>query len=417
MKKEFLEKYAKALVHIGVNLQKDQLLIIQATVDLAPLAVEVCREAFKTGARDVIVHYKDQDITYLRAENCDVETLKRVDDWEKESLRLYFEQGAALIALNTVYPKMMDDLPDDKVIAVNYAKNSLRNVVRYYIHKGTTAWVGTMVPNVHWAKTVYPELSEEEAMAALEANVLAAMRVSDDTDPVEEWHKHISEMTQVSNWLNSLNLKTLHITSELGTDIHLGLVDGHIWTSAGDMGSSTSTVPYVANMPTEEIFTDPHKYMTNGIAYGSRPLLINGKLVKGFSITFKDGKAVDCNAEENETLLRAQLFRDESSCYLGEVALVSKRSPITQMNKVFCCGLMDENAASHLAFGQSFSTNVKNGTNMTDEELESIGVNVAKNHNDFMIGTPDFHVTGVTADGEEVVIMDHGDFTIGGAIK
>lgn len=417
MKKEFLEKYAQALVHIGVNLQKDQLLIVQATVDLAPLAAEVCREAFKTGAKDVIVHYKDQNITYLRAEHCDVESLKRVEDWEKESLRMYFEQGAALIALNTVYPQMMDDLPDDKVIAVNSAKNSLRNVVREFINKGTTAWVGTMVPNVYWAKTVYPELSDEEALAELEKNVLAAMRISDDTDPVEEWHKHCAQMSQISSWLNSLNLKSLHITSELGTDITMDLVEGHIWTSAGDMGASASPVPYVANMPTEEIFTDPNKYTTNGVAVGSRPLLINGKLVKGFSITFKDGKAVDCHAEENENLLRTQLFRDENSCYLGEVALVSKTSPITKMNKVFCCGLMDENAASHLAFGQSFSTNVKNGTNLTVEELDKLGVNVAKNHNDFMVGTPEYHVVGITKSGEEIVIMDHGEFTLGGTTK
>lgn len=412
MKREHLEKYAKALVHIGVNLQRDQLLVVQATVDLAPLAVEVCREAFATGARDVIVHYKDQDITYLRAANCDVETLRRVEDWEKESLRLYFEQGAALIALNTVYPQMMDDLPDERVIAVNFAKNALRNVVRHYIHKGTTAWVGTMVPNVHWAKTVYPELPEEEALRMLEGNVLAAMRISDDTDPVEQWHKHCEELSKVSSWLNSLELKSLHITSELGTDITLDLVEGHIWTSAGDMGSSASPVPYVANMPTEEIFTDPHKYTANGTAYGSRPLLINGKLVRGFSITFKDGKAVDCHADENETLLRAQLFRDERSCYLGEVALVSKHSPLAKMDKVFCCGLLDENSVSHMAFGQSFSTNVKGGTDMTDEELEAIGVNVANNHNDFMIGTPEFHVVGTTKSGETVVIMDHGEFTL-----
>ncbi len=412
MKQEYLEKYAKALVHIGVNLQQDQLLIVQATVDLAPLAAAVCREAFQSGAKDVIVHYKDQNITYLRAEHCDVETLKRVDDWEKESLRLYFEQGAALIALNTVYPKMMDDLPDEKVIAVNYAKNDLRNVVRHYIHKGTTAWVGTMVPNPNWAKTVYPELSEEKALEALEANVLKAMRISDDTDPVEEWHKHCAEMSKVSAWLNRLNLKSLHITSELGTDITVGLVEGHIWTSAGDMGASSSPVPYVANMPTEEIFTDPHKYTANGTAVGSRPLLINGKLVKDFSITFREGKAVDCHAGENETLLRAQLFRDERSCYLGEVALVSKKSPITQMDKVFCCGLLDENSASHMAFGQSFSSNIVNGTSMSDEELEAAGVNMANNHNDFMIGTPEFHVTGVTHDGKTVTIMEHGEFTL-----
>ena len=178
------------------------------------------------------------------------------------------------------------------------------------------------------------------------------------------------------------------------------------------MGSSKVSEPYVANMPTEEIFTDPDYRTVNGIAYASFPLMMSGKLVTDFSITFKDGKAVDCYASNNEELLRDALFKNEHSRCLGEVALVSKYSPIKQMDTVFFNGLIDENAASHLAFGTSFPSNIKGGSEMSTEELLAHGVNVATNHNDFMIGTLETKIVGTTYDGKEVVIMEHGDFVI-----
>ena len=406
------QKYARALLEVGVNLQKGQILVLQTCSDALDLAREVTKQAFLMGAKDVIVHIDDAEINHLRALYADEETLREVPEWKKESLDYYFRQDSVQMGLMASYPTLNNDVPSEKLLAQNYSSNEVRNVVRKHIHAGTLKWTGTVHPSMNWAKALYPELSDEDAYLKLDDALCKMMRVDDETDPVENWHEHCAQMAKISKKLNDYNFKSLHITSELGTDITFELVKDHIWTSAADMGSSKVSEPYVANMPTEEIFTDPDYRTVNGIAYASFPLMMSGKLVTDFSITFKDGKAVDCYASNNEELLRDALFKTEQSRCLGEVALVSKYSPIKQMDTVFFNGLIDENAACHLAFGTSFPSNIKGGSEMSAEELLAHGVNVASNHNDFMIGTLETKIVGTTYDGKEVVIMEHGDFVI-----
>lgn len=406
------QKYARALLEVGVNLQKGQILLLQTCTDALELAREVTKQAFLMGAKDVIVHIDDAQINHLRALYADEETLREVPEWKKESLDYYLRQDSVQMGLMASYPTLNNDVPSEKLLAQNYSSNEVRNVVRKHIHAGTLKWTGTVHPSMNWAKALYPELSDEDAYLKLDDALCKMMRVDDETDPVENWHQHCAQMAKISKKLNDYNFKSLHITSELGTDITFELVKDHIWTSAADMGSSKVSEPYVANMPTEEIFTDPDYRTVNGIAYASFPLMMSGKLVTDFSITFKDGKAVDCYASNNEELLRDALFKNEHSRCLGEVALVSKYSPIKQMDTVFFNGLIDENAACHLAFGTSFPSNIKGGSEMSTEELLAHGVNVATNHNDFMIGTLETKIVGTTYDGKEVVIMEHGDFVI-----
>lgn len=406
------QKYARALLEVGVNLQKGQILLLQTCTDALELAREVTKQAFLMGAKDVIVHIDDAEINHLRALYADEETLREVPEWKKESLDYYLRQDSVQMGLMASYPTLNNDVPSEKLLAQNYSSNEVRNVVRKHIHAGTLKWTGTVHPSMNWAKALYPELSDEDAYLKLDDALCKMMRVDDETDPVENWHQHCAQMAKISKKLNDYNFKSLHITSELGTDITFELVKDHIWTSAADMGSSKVSEPYVANMPTEEIFTDPDYRTVNGIAYASFPLMMSGKLVTDFSITFKDGKAVDCYASNNEELLRDALFKNEHSRCLGEVALVSKYSPIKQMDTVFFNGLIDENAACHLAFGTSFPSNIKGGSEMSAEELLAHGVNVATNHNDFMIGTLETKIVGTTYEGEEVVIMEHGDFVI-----
>ena len=406
------QKYARALLEVGVNLQKGQILLLQTCTDALELAREVTKQAFLMGAKDVIVHIDDAEINHLRALYADEETLREVPEWKKESLDYYLRQDSVQMGLMASYPTLNNDVPSEKLLAQNYSSNEVRNVVRKHIHAGTLKWTGTVHPSMNWAKALYPELSDEDAYLKLDDALCKMMRVDDETDPVENWHQHCAQMAKISKKLNDYNFKSLHITSELGTDITFELVKDHIWTSAADMGSSKVSEPYVANMPTEEIFTDPDYRTVNGIAYASFPLMMSGKLVTDFSITFKDGKAVDCYASNNEELLRDALFKNEHSRCLGEVALVSKYSPIKQMDTVFFNGLIDENAACHLAFGTSFPSNIKGGSEMSADELLAHGVNVATNHNDFMIGTLETKIVGTTYEGEEVVIMEHGDFVI-----
>ncbi len=406
------EKLALALLRIGVNIQPGQTLVLQVTTDALELAREVSKQAFVMGARDVIVHMEDPYIEHLRALHCSEETLLEVPNWKKESLDYYLSANAVQMGINCSYPTLNEDVPSSKLLAQNTAKNEVRNVVRKYIHEGTLKWVGTVQPSMNWAETLYPQLSKEDAFMKLDGQICEMMRIDEESCPVQNWLDHCDAMAKVSQKLNNFNFKTVHITTELGTDITMDLVKDHLWTSAADMGSSKVSEPYVANMPTEEIFTDPDYRTVNGIAVASFPLMMSGKLVSDFSITFKDGKAIDCSASSNVELLKDALFKTEFTRQLGELALVSKHSPIKKMNQVFYNGLIDENAACHLAFGSSFPSNIKNGSSMSKEELLEAGVNVATSHHDFMIGTQETKVVGTTFDGKKIVIMEHGEFVI-----
>lgn len=411
MENKLLENYARALVEVGVNIQPGQKLVLQCTPDSLELAHKVSEIAFEKGAKDVAVFIDDPYIKRLRGLYCDEETLKEVPDYRKEELDFYLRGDTVQMSLMGTYPTNMDGVKMENSIAIAYADNEVRNVIRKYIHAGTLQWTGTAAPNMQWAKKVYPELSDEEALKHLEED-LCKMMHADAEDPVKAWNEHCAEMARVSKALNENNFKKLYIKSELGTNIEMELVENHIWTSAAEMGSSLTRVPYVANMPTEEIFTDPHRLGVNGIAYASRPLIISGKLVKDFWIRFKDGLAIECGASENKEALEDALMKDDFTRRLGEVALVSKNSPITKMNRIYYNGLIDENAASHLAFGQSFSSNIKNGTSMSKQQLLEAGVNDASCHHDFMVGTPMFDVVGERHDGTKVQIMKEGDFVL-----
>lgn len=412
MKKEYIDKTAKVLVRVGVNLHEGQTLVLQSDPDAIELARAVTKEAFEAGAKDVVVILNDSEIDHIRAKYASKETLRNVPDYKKEQIDYYLRDGSGTqMGLMGTHPTLMSDVPEENAIALASAGNDVRNVVRKYIHAGTLQWTGTVYPNKEWAVKVYPELDEDAALERLEEDIAIMMRIDQD-DPVAAWQKHCERLSAFGAKLNELNFKSLHITTGLGTDICMDLVEGHIWTSAGTMGEGLTKYPYVANMPTEEVFTDPNRFTVNGIAYASRPLLISGKMVKDFWIRFENGLAVDCGASEGEGVLRAQLFRDENTRRLGEVALVSKQSAITKLNRVYYNGLIDENAASHLAFGTSFPSNIKGGTSMSQEELMAKGVNVAATHNDFMIGTLDMKVVGTTYDGQEIVIMEDGDFIV-----
>jgi len=412
MKREYIEKTAQVLVKIGINIQPGQTLVLQADPESLELTREVTRVAFENGAKDVVVILNDSEIDHIRAQYASTDTLRNVPDYKKEQVDYYLRDGNGVqMGLMGSHPTLMSDVEQEKAVAIALAGNDVRNVIRQYIYKGTLQWTGTCVANREWARKVYPELDEDAALERLEDDIAIMMRVDQD-DPVQAWKDHCDRLAVVSEKLNSYNFKSVHITTGLGTDISMDLVKGHIWTSAGSIGEQKTRAPYVANMPTEEIFSDPNRFTTEGIAYASRPLTISGTLVKDFWIRFEKGLAVDCGASEGEEVLRKQLFTDENTRRLGEVAFVSKQSAITKLNRVYYNGLIDENAASHLAFGSSFPSNVKNGTDMSREELMDLGVNFAVSHNDFMIGTLDMHVVGTTYEGEEIVIMDEGDFVI-----
>ena len=413
MEKWKAEKLARALVEVGVNIQEGETLLLLSDIEARDLAREVVAAAFARGAADAEIMWTDQISEHLRALYGTPDRLKVMPEWKKEGMDSLLGTGSTVrMSIFGSYPTLNRDVPDENLMALSEAGNDLQNVARKYVHRAVLKWTGTVFPTMDWARSVFPEYDDGEAYARLEDAICRMMHIDEFSDPVKNWKDHCRELADRSAKLNSYDFSKLHLMSELGTDLWIGLVEGHIWLSAGEMGAENVNAPYVANMPTEEVFTAPDFRSVEGIAYASFPLFINGKLVRDFSITFRNGRAVDCSASEGLDFLKAALFRDENTRRLGEVALVSKRSPIRQMGRIFYNGMIDENAACHLAFGTSFPDCVKGGTLMSEEELFDIGVNHAVSHNDFMVGTDDMTVIGITHGGTEVTVMEHGDFVL-----
>ncbi len=407
----YYEKYAKAVLKIGLNLQPGQILVTKMPVEYRDLAIEITRQAFEMGAKDVVIDWYDPVVEHYRMLGASEETLSEVQPFELEKIHHYMAQDACSLAPCVFYPDLDLDVPENKLRAATQRQRVLRQLERDYRSSGKIQWNSFVVGNPAWAAKIYPDLPEAEREEKFFKQVAKIVRIDAESDPIANWEAHCADLSRHSKWLNEQNFDRIHITTGLGTDVEVGLVKGHIWCSAAEMGDS-QTVPYCANMPTEEVFTDPDKRRVNGIVYASRPLFLNGRMVEDFWIRFENGRAVACHAEKEQATLEEQLSVDESCRYLGEIALVPNSSPISQMNQCFYFVPLDENAASHMALGASFPSCVKGGSNMTKEELDAIGVNDAPIHNDFMYGTADMKVVGIHADGTEVLIMENGEFVI-----
>lgn len=408
----YYEKYARAVLKIGLNLQPGQILFTKMPVEYRELALELTRQAFEMGAKDVVIDWYDPVVEHYRMLGASEETLSQVHPFELEKIHHYMDQpGTCSLAPCVFYPDLDLDVPPEKLRAAAARQRTLRQLERDYRSSGKVQWNSFVVGNPAWAAKLYPDLPPEEREELFFKQVAKIVRIDEESDPVANWQEHCAQLSRHSKWLNEQNFDRIRITTGLGTDVEVGLVKNHIWCSAAEMGDS-QTVPYCANMPTEEVFTAPDKRRVNGTVYASRPLFLNGRMVENFWIRFENGRAAACWAEKEQAALEEQLAVDESCRYLGELALVPNSSPISQMNQCFYFVPLDENAASHMALGSSFPTCVKGGSSMTREELDALGVNEAPIHNDFMYGTADMKVVGIRADGSETTIMEQGEFII-----
>ena len=270
-------------------------------------------------------------------------------------------------------------------------------------------WVVAAVPGKEWACQVFPEKSVTEAVASLWEAIFCAVRIQDN-DAVEAWKEHDAILTEKCEILNQYQFTKLHYKNGAGTDFYVGLVKNHIWEGGSEV--SGAGVRFIANMPTEEVFTMPDYRKAEGKVVSSRPLSYRGNLIKEFSLTFHEGKVVDFDAKEGYDALKQLLETDEGSKSLGEVALVPYASPISEMGILFYNTLFDENAACHLALGECYPTTVHGGEKMDEEELHQIGGNHSINHVDFMIGTADMMITGMTEDGKEIPIFKDGNWAL-----
>lgn len=407
MNKSFLIKYASLAVNIGVNIQKDNILVISSPIETAEFARLITEEAYKSGAKDVIVHYGDQKLTKIKLENSSLETISNIPEWQAESYNYYARQEACFISISASDPDGLKGIPVEKIGASQKARTSALKEYFDNSMSNKCRWCVLSVPTLSWAKKVFPKVSDDEAMESLWDVIFKTVRV-DTENPVNAWKKHNAYLEEKIKFMNNNNFKSVHLKSANGTDLNIELPEGHIW--AGGSEGDVNGIPFNANIPTEEVFTLPKKTGVNGIVYSSKPLSYGGNLIDNFSITFKDGKAIDFTAETGYDVLKQMLESDEGAKYLGEVAFVPYNSPISNSKLIFFNTLFDENAACHLAFGRAYESCVKDADKYSEEELEKIGVNNSVIHVDFMIGTSDLEVTGINENGETIQIFSNGNW-------
>lgn len=407
MNKSFLIKYASLAVNIGVNIQKDNILVISSPIETAEFARLITEEAYKSGAKDVIVHYGDQKLTKIKLENSSLETISNIPEWQAESYNYYARQEACFISISASDPDGLKGVPVEKIGASQKARTSALKEYFDNSMSNKCRWCVLSVPTLSWAKKVFPKVSDDEAMESLWDVIFKTVRV-DTENPVNAWKKHNAYLEEKIKFMNNNNFKSVHLKSANGTDLNIELPEGHIW--AGGSEGDVNGIPFNANIPTEEVFTLPKKTGVNGIVYSSKPLSYGGNLIDNFSITFKDGKAIDFTAETGYDVLKQMLESDEGAKYLGEVAFVPYNSPISNSKLIFFNTLFDENAACHLAFGRAYESCVKYADKYSEEELEKIGVNNSVIHVDFMIGTSDLEITGINKNGETIQIFSNGNW-------
>ncbi|MBR5047644.1 MAG: aminopeptidase, partial [Eubacterium sp.] len=336
------------------------------------------------------------------------ETLAEVPQWRYDKTKYQNDGGACYISIASDEPGAMADVDSEKIKIANVAYSAKMEDLTTYLMNNEGQWSVIGLPTAGWAKVVFPDLDEQEAFEKLEEAIFAVTRITEDNDPIAAWDEHDREMAFYSDKMNGFCFKTLHFTSELGTDIYIDLVKDHIWVGGGC--TTPSGIYFDPNMPTEEVFCMPLKTGVNGIVYSSKPLDYNGKVIEDFWLRFEDGKVVEYDAKKEKEALDRLLNFDEGASYLGEVALVPYDSPVSQSGILFFNTLYDENAACHLALGRTYPENLKGGVEMSKEEYLEHGANDSLQHVDFMIGTRGTSVDGICEDGEVIPVFRNGNF-------
>lgn len=401
-----LEKYAELAVKIGVNVQQGQNLIINATIDSAELVRLIVKQAYEAGARFVKVNWSDGTVTRLRYDMAAEESFLDEPKWYAGEMLEYVENGAAVLHIISSDPDLLKGVSSERL--TNHQK-SYGKVMRQYREMQMSdkfSWSIVAVPSKAWAAKVFPELPEDRQVDALWEAIFRTVRL-DQPDPIVAWKRHIGNLTEKSDYLNAKKYKKLHYKAP-GTDLTIELPEGHLWVAAESINVQGNT--FLANLPTEEVFTAPFKTGVNGTVSSTKPLSYRGTIVDRFSLTFENGRIVDYKAEVGADVLKRLVELDEGSHYLGEVALVPHNSPISQSGILFYNTLFDENASNHLAIGNAYAFNLEGGKAMSQDELAQSGLNSSLAHEDFMVGSAEMDIFGITADGQEEPIFAKGNW-------
>lgn len=402
-----IDLYANLLVRKGVSLRKGQELVLQVPVERADFARRVVAAAYRAGAGHVTVLWTDDEVSRLTYENCELSFFEHTPSWQIEQLNSLAENGAAFLFLTGSDPSALKGIDPAKPAAAARARNTECRSFRDGMDFGRNVWCIAGVPVLAWAREVFPDFSPAEALYRLWVLILEVSR-ADGEDPESSWETHNASFEKTKRFLNSHRFDAIRYEASNGTNLVVGLPSGHVWD--GGAGRTQDGVTFFPNIPTEEVFTSPDRTRADGIVYSALPLVRSGQIVRDFWLRFEGGRVVDFGAEQGYEVLRHIIETDEGSCRLGEVALVSKNTPIRRSETLFFDTLYDENASCHLALGMGFPECLMGGVSMDKDELLARGVNQSSTHVDFMIGTDDMNIYGIDEDGTETPVFVNGQW-------
>ena len=401
-----LDRLAEVAVRTGVNLQPGQDLVITAPMAALDLVRRITVHAYKTGAGVVMPFFSDDAITLARYENAFDDSFDHTPNWFYEGLAAAFKGGAARMAITGDDPMLLAEQDPTKVARLSKAnsiaaKPAMEPIVGFEVNWNIVAY-----PSEAWARRVFPDLPVDEAQGKLMDAIFAASRLEGD-DPVANWAAHTAQLKERVDWLNAQNFSALHYTGP-GTDLHLGLADGHVWK--GGASPALNGVVCQPNIPTEEVFTCPHAYKVEGTVAATKPLAHQGNVIENIAVRFEAGRIVEATASKGQDVLQALLKTDDGASRIGEVALVPHSSPISQSGTLFYNTLFDENASCHIALGQCYADTIEGGSELSPEELKQKGGNQSIIHVDWMMGSDAVDIDGITKTGDRIPVMRGGEW-------
>jgi aminopeptidase len=409
---ELLRKYAEAIIRIGLNLRAGQRLVItNATSRGVPPAAralvhEVTKAAYAAGARYVEALWGDEEMLRLRLQHAPADSFDEYPTWQANGIMDFIQRGDALLSIYANDPDVYSGLDSERVGAMQRSHLNHYQDISLNVSRNAINWCVVACGAPAWARKIFPGRPEAEALEKLWLEIFESTRAT-EPDPVAAWQEHILKLRKRAEFMQAKKFSALHYKSE-NTDFTLGLPRGHKWISAQSLAENG--VVFTANMPTEEIFTLPDRRRAEGTVSATFPLSYGGSLIEDFSVTFENGQVVKVQAKKNEAILQKLVNTDEGSSRLGEVALVPASSPIARRDHLFYNTLYDENASCHIAIGRAYRFTLTGGEELSEEEFNAAGGNTSLNHVDFMIGSPQMDIDGITENGSQEPVMRAGEW-------
>lgn len=402
-----LKKYTELAVRAGVNLQKNQLLIIHSDIQNAAFARLIQTAAYEAGASNVFINWADEQSTKEFYTNAADSFIDHFPDWQVARFKEWENAGAAHIHIISENLNIFKEVSADKVSRFQKASRTKLRDYHKKIRSHQLRWCLIAVPNVVWATKMFPNLSKEKALQSLWKLILKGAR-ADGKEPIKDWASHHRAFETRKKHLNKSQFVALHFINSHGTDLLVGLPKDHLYI--GGSVKDENDISFFPNIPTEEIFTAPHKNKVNGKLVGTKPLIYEGMIIEEFYLIFKDGRIIDFYASKGQDVLKNLIETDEGSHYLGEIALVSNKSPLAQADTLFYNTLFDENTSCHIGIGNASPSNIQSGTDQSEDDLKALGLNTSLLLVNVTFGTEDMKVVGIKKDGTEVLLMKDGDF-------